>query len=169
VTAEMVAKARDKDLARLEKQASMRSPLIREMKSAVKSVRSSAHGRTNMYKQPSFRHLTVEPEVAESIAPQPGFGRQPPSRGGRRPNHAISIGTAEREAMRNFRKVQPTGSGTGLRTGGLVPLASHGAPKHVPAPGVPEPAATSNNRPEPSGMKKPVRKTSMTMVTVEED
>ena len=114
VTAEMVAKARDKDLARMEKQASMRGPVIAEMKAAVLSMRSPQN-TSEMFKQPSFRHLSVEPDVAESIATaQSGFRRQPPSRGSLsrpRPNHAMSIGTAEREAMKNFRKLKPTGSG----------------------------------------------------------
>ena len=109
VTAEMVAKARDKDLARLERQASVRRPLVAEMKAAVASMRSP-NTQADMFRQPSFRHLRTEPQSTETIAmPHHGFRRNPPRRGtpNRNVKQAVSIGTAERDALKRFRQTHP--------------------------------------------------------------
>ena len=107
VTAEMVAKARDQDLARMERQASMRKPVISEMKAAVRTMRSPQN-RENMYKRASFRHLRVDSEVSETVSQNPGgFARQPPKRGSK-PNQSLSMGAVRATRKRNA--LQSTGS-----------------------------------------------------------
>jgi hypothetical protein len=99
VTAEMVAKARDKESARMERQASMRGPIIAEMKAAVETMRTPQEDRSRMFKQPSFRHLRKEPAVSESsvLGQQRGFRRKPPS-------NRASIGSSERSTLKSFRR-----------------------------------------------------------------
>jgi len=115
VTAEMVAKARDVDMARMERQASIRGPVIAEMKSAVRTMRTPPM-KHNMFKQPSFRHLraTLQSEGNESqtAIPSNGFSRQRPSLLLRK---SVSIGTAERKALSPIRGIRPTGSAQGPR------------------------------------------------------
>lgn len=130
VTAEMVAKARDKDLARMERQASLRGPVIAEMKAAVLSMRSPQK-QNDMFRQPSFRHLRTEPKTTESIAmPHHGFRRQPPNSRAppRNVNQAVSIGTAERNALRQYRQTLPNRAENNLRSSG-----NDGTGANVPA------------------------------------
>jgi hypothetical protein len=111
VTAEMVAKSRDQDLARMEKQASMRGPVIAEMKAAVQTMRSP-QASSDMFRQASFRHLRSEAQETNSIAmPQAGFRRKPPLRGKpTRPVFNKSMGSAERELLNQYRDQQPRAS-----------------------------------------------------------
>jgi hypothetical protein len=139
VTAEMVAKARDKESARMEHQASMRGPIIAEMKAAVRSMRSP-QAKTDMFKQPSFRHLRVDADETETMTPPmnraKSFGRQPPGRRRALPAHSASIGSVEREAMKRFRRnSQSSSSSTYSAEGppGLPPrLASAGTNQKPP-------------------------------------
>lgn len=120
VTAEMVAKARDKDLARLERQASVRGPLIAEMKAAVASMRTPQKAQPS-FRQASFRHLRAEPQSTETIAmPHHGFRRQPPGRGVK---SAVSIGAVDRNSLIQFRQNR-------INNGGLGSFSSHGHPPH---------------------------------------
>ncbi|CAB9519313.1 Receptor-type guanylate cyclase gcy [Seminavis robusta] len=127
VTAEMVAKARDKDLARLERQASVRGPVIAEMKAAVRSMRTPQK-KQDQFRQASFRHLRTEAQETESIAmPHHGFRRQPPPRRGtptRGTVASLSMGNIERSALKEFRNQKPSvpirklsarGMGMGMR------------------------------------------------------
>jgi hypothetical protein len=170
----MVAKARDKDLARMERQASMRGPLIAEMKQAVLSMRSPKK-ESDMFRQPSFRHLQTEPESTETIAmPHHGFRRQPPRQ--RTPNrralrNSVSIGTAERNALRQYRQSHPTSRHRSSGSGGLATLlaeATEPAPATAQAPiceDSPEPKGPTANptvvTPGRVGIRKPERRGSM--------
>jgi hypothetical protein len=109
VTAEMVAKARDQDLARMERQASVRGPVIAEMKTAVRAMRSTQNPN-DMFRQPSFRHLRAEAQETESIAMPATSFRRGPARG--TPNRSripasSSMGSAEREVLNQYRNQQP--------------------------------------------------------------
>ena len=150
----MVAKARDKDLARMEKQASMRKPVITEMKAAVRTMRLPQK-KQDMYKQASFRHLSVEPMVSESISQNAGgFTRQPPIRG--RPNHSVSMGAVELGAMKQVRKMRPSLSSRVSRPP-ITADEEAGAAKTAENP----PEANSDDQPATgTGLKRPQRKAS---------
>lgn len=172
VTAEMVAKARDKDLARMEKQASMRRPIITEMKVAVKTMRSPQI-KQDMYKQASFRHLRVEPMVSESVSHNTGgFARQPPIRA--RPNQSVSMGAVELGAMKQVRKMRPGLSSRVSRPPATADEEAGAAktPENPPEAdsddqpatgiGVKRPEADSDDQPATGeGLKRPQRKASI--------
>ena len=166
VTAEMVAKARDKHLAQMERQASMRGPLIREMKAAVLSMRTPQK-QSDMFRQASFRHLCTEPHSTETIAmPQHGYRRQPPRQ--KTPNRnlrsALSIGSAERNALRQYRQNHPSSKmDVSLRSsGGSVSSENAAAAKIASAhPLDPAPPPPRTSAPPSMGMRKPERRGSI--------
>lgn len=115
-TAEMVANAREKEYAKLEKMAAARAPLIAEIKDAVKTMRQQKANQNKppkqSYRQKSFRHLQVdysddEDDNAKKTKPSPS---PPPRRGLTRgglvtgPTPTNSIGAEERDAMKQFRR-----------------------------------------------------------------
>ena len=112
VTAEMVARARDKESARMERQASMRGPIIAEMKAAVETMRAPPEDTSNMFRQASFRHLRTEPQVAESSGQGSArsFKRMPPNRRNISLSRAVSIGSADSQALKSFRRNHPRGA-----------------------------------------------------------
>ena len=117
VTAEMVAKSRDQDLVRLERQASVRGPVIAEMKAAVRSMRSP-QSQSDMFRQPSFRHLRAEAQETDSIARPQSFRRGPPQRG--TPTRScgpasLSLGAAERKLLNQYRHQQVGGGSSGIK------------------------------------------------------